>query len=77
MVSFQGAHFEKDVILTCVRWYLAYALSSGRLGEMMQERGVSCQSIAPPSFSVTQALIDTGYAIICIDGRRSCGWTQG
>jgi transposase-like protein len=24
MFSFKGAHFVKDIILTCVRWYLAY-----------------------------------------------------
>jgi transposase-like protein len=24
MVSFKGTHFVKDMILTCVRWYLAY-----------------------------------------------------
>jgi putative transposase len=27
MVSFKGAHFETTIILTCVRWYLAYPLS--------------------------------------------------
>jgi transposase-like protein len=26
MVSFKGAHFVKDIILTCVRWYAAYPL---------------------------------------------------
>lgn len=26
MVSFKGAHFVKDMILTCVRWYVAYPL---------------------------------------------------
>jgi transposase-like protein len=26
MVSFKGAHFAKDVILTCVRWYVAYPI---------------------------------------------------
>jgi transposase-like protein len=26
MVSFKGAHFVKDIILTCVRWYVAYLL---------------------------------------------------
>jgi putative transposase len=41
MVSFKGAHFGKDVILTCVRWYVAYPLSYRHLEEMMQERGVS------------------------------------
>ena len=41
MVSFKGAHFEATVILTCVRWYLAYPLSYRELEEMMQERGIS------------------------------------
>ena len=27
-VSFKGAHFPKDVILSCVRWYVAYPLST-------------------------------------------------
>ena len=41
MVSFKGAHFAKDIILTCVRWYLAYPLSYRPVEELMQERGVS------------------------------------
>lgn len=41
MVTFKGAHFEATVILTCVRWYVAYPLSDRQLEEMMQERGVS------------------------------------
>jgi putative transposase len=41
MVSFKGAHFVKDIILTCVRWYVAYPLSYRQLEELMQERGVS------------------------------------
>jgi putative transposase len=41
MISFKGAHFVKDVILTCVRWYLAYPLSYRQVAELMQERGVS------------------------------------
>jgi putative transposase len=41
MISFKGAHFVKDIILTCVRWYLAYPLSYRQLEELMQEREVS------------------------------------
>jgi putative transposase len=41
MISFKGTHFVKDIILTCVRWYLAYPLSYRQLEELMQERGVS------------------------------------
>jgi transposase-like protein len=41
MVSFKGVHFVKDIILTCVRWYVAYPLSYRQVEELMQERGVS------------------------------------
>ena len=41
MMSFKGAHFPRDIILTCVRWYVAYPLSSRHVEELMQERGVS------------------------------------
>jgi putative transposase len=41
MVSFKGAHFVKDIMLTCVRWYRAYPLSYRQLEELMQEHGVS------------------------------------
>lgn len=40
-VSFKGAHFPKDVLLTCVRWYVAYPLSTRHVEELMEERGVS------------------------------------
>jgi putative transposase len=41
MVSFQGAPFVKDIILTCVRWYVAYPLSDRQVEALMPERGVS------------------------------------
>jgi putative transposase len=41
MISFKGVHFEKDIFLACVRWYVAYPLSYRQLEGMMQERGVS------------------------------------
>jgi transposase-like protein len=41
MVSFKGAHFVKEIILTCARWYVAYPLSYRQVEELMQERGVS------------------------------------
>lgn len=41
MANFKGAHFQKNIILTCVRWYVAYPLSYRHLEEMMEERGVS------------------------------------
>jgi putative transposase len=41
MVSFKGAHFPQDIILTGVRWYVAYPLSYRHVEELMEERGVS------------------------------------
>ncbi|WP_414476153.1 IS6 family transposase [Microvirga sp. M2] len=38
---FKGRHFDRSVILLCVRWYLAYGLSLRNLEEMMAERGIS------------------------------------
>ena len=40
MIEFKGSHFERDVILWCVRWYVAYPISYRQLEEMMEERGV-------------------------------------
>ena len=35
-----GRHFDREVILLCVRWYLRYKLSFRDLVEMMAERGL-------------------------------------
>ena len=37
---FKWRHFEADIILLCVRWYLRYALSYRDVEEMMRERGL-------------------------------------
>ena len=37
----KGRHFDRSVILLCVRWYLAYKLSLRNLEEIMAERGIS------------------------------------
>jgi IS6 family transposase len=37
---FKWRHFEAEIILLCVRWYLRYALSYRDLEEMMIERGL-------------------------------------
>ncbi|GHO60461.1 hypothetical protein KSB_89360 [Ktedonobacter robiniae] len=38
---FKWRHFQSDIILLCVRWYLRYALSYRDLEEMMAGRGLS------------------------------------
>jgi putative transposase len=40
MINCKGHRIEKALILTCVRWYLAYPLSYRNLKEMRRERGV-------------------------------------
>src|ERR1700692_4667646 len=40
MIEFKGSHFEREVILWGVRWYVAYPISYRQLEEMMQDRGV-------------------------------------
>ena len=37
---FKWRHFQADIILLCVRWYLRYALSYRDLEEIMQKRGL-------------------------------------
>ena len=34
-------HYPLDVMLLCVRWYVAYSLSLCNLEEMMAERGIA------------------------------------
>jgi len=35
--SFKGRHFQEDLILQSVRWYLAYSLSYRDIEELMGE----------------------------------------
>src|SRR5436305_9916755 len=37
---FKCRHYEADIILLCVRWYVRYSLSYRDLEEMMRERGL-------------------------------------
>ncbi len=39
--AFKWRHYQAEIILLCVRWYLRYALSYRDLEEMMAERGLS------------------------------------
>jgi transposase-like protein len=38
---FVGRHFDREIIVLCVRWYLRFKLSFRDLVEMMAERGLS------------------------------------
>jgi hypothetical protein len=39
--SFNGRHFDREIIVLCMRWYLRYKLNLRDLTEMMAERGLS------------------------------------
>jgi transposase-like protein len=51
-VAFKGSHFERDVILWGVRWYVAYPISYRQIEEMMGayssgvSRSAGCFSMA-------------------------------
>ena len=38
---FKGRHFDQEVVILCVRWYLSFKLSYRDLVAMMAERGIS------------------------------------
>jgi hypothetical protein len=38
---FEGRHFDREIIVLCVRWYLRFKLSFRDLVGMMAERGLS------------------------------------
>ena len=38
--AFKWKHYQNDILLQCVRWYLRYAVTYRDLVEMMSERGV-------------------------------------
>jgi putative transposase len=41
MIRFKGSHVPQDIILTCVRLYVAYPLSYRQVEALTEERGVS------------------------------------
>src|SRR5215217_8080064 len=42
---FKGRHFEAEIIVLCVRWYLRFGLSLRNLEEIMAERGLSVDHV--------------------------------
>ncbi len=55
MISFKGAHFVKDIILTCVRWYVAYLLNVWcEIGSCYQSIKSAKARFGRPSGSLSQ-----------------------
>ena len=42
---FKGRHFEAEIIILCVRWYLRFGLSFRNLEEMMAERNLAVDHV--------------------------------
>jgi len=42
---FKGRHFEAEIIVLCVRWYLRFGLSFRNLEEMMAERNLNVDHV--------------------------------
>lgn len=40
-IDFKWKHFQPEIIMVCVRWYLKYPLSYRNIEEMMAERGLT------------------------------------
>jgi putative transposase len=38
---FKGRHFDREIIIRCVRWYLTFRLSSRDLVQRMAGRGIT------------------------------------
>jgi len=68
MIDFKGSHFERDVILWGVRWYVAYPMSYRQLEEMMEERGVEVDHSTLNRWVVKYAPF-AGEAVPCTQAR--------
>src|SRR3954453_227831 len=45
LALFRGRHFEAEIIVLCVRWYLRFGVSFRNLEEMMAERNLSVDHV--------------------------------
>jgi hypothetical protein len=53
---FNGRHFDREVIVLCMRWYLRYKLSLRDLVEMMAEPGLPLAHY-DPALSDTRSVV--------------------
>jgi transposase-like protein len=69
--QFKWKHFESQIILLCVRWYLKYHLSYRNLVEMMEERGLSVshttilRGLVASNFLLQNAFLDRLSSLLC------------
>ena len=46
---FRGRHFDQEIIVLCIRWYLSFKLSYRDLVRMMSERGIGLAAHNDPT----------------------------
>ena len=51
-MDFKGSHFEREIVLWGVRWYVAYPISYRQLEEMMGEGSVASLPASPETWQV-------------------------
>ena len=61
MLKMKGMRFPKEIILVCIRWYAAYALSYRNLEEMMQERGVTPRPVGASNAPTGEVKVEYGH----------------
>ena len=54
---FKGRHFDQEIIILCVRWYITFKLSFRDLVQMMAERGIT---VVPYDYSSVGAAVCPG-----------------
>ena len=65
---FEGRHFDREIIVLSVRWYLRFKLSFRDLVEMMAERGLSMAHTTIMRW-FTIMLQSSSVAGTCLHGR--------
>ena len=55
---FAGRHFDGEIVVLCVRWYLSFKLSYRDLVSMMSERGIGLAHTT--DFAMGAAALHTG-----------------
>jgi hypothetical protein len=66
---FKGRHFEAEIIVLCVRWYLRYPLSFRQLEEIMAERNLS-------AMQRNKTICGLSRAMVLIEARSTGGSIQ-
>jgi hypothetical protein len=64
LALFRGRHFQDEIIVLCLRWYLRYSLSYRDLEEMMAERGLSLDYSTGTWASILAAWSEVAHSIL-------------